>query len=1006
MYLDKIELHGFKSFAQRTIIDFPKPKDKKTNSVTVIVGPNGSGKSNIVDALRWVMGEQSSKSLRGKSSQDVIFSGSHSKSRMGMAEVTLYFNNEDKSAPVDYTEIVITRRIYRDGESEYLLNNNKARLSDIIMLLAQCNVGQKAYGIIGQGMITEIIGSSPTERKAFFDEATGIKQYQIRRDQASNKIKRTQENIEQSTTILEELEPRLKLLTRQVKKLEQRKSLEIELKELQATYYSALLSNLETEESKTKENIAHILKDKVNLETTIQTLQQEIEKLSHTESRSHIYNELQKEYNTILVEKEKLHKTLATLKGQTSVEYSKAGKQNLSWLESKEDELNQKIKEAHETIETLTKDYDRLSASIHESEQELETVGKEFNQIDLTLAQAQQQSGESYAVAKHHIKTLLKQKNTIPGIIGTVSELGTVDPNYLLALEVAAGSHLESVVVQTDETARQCISFLKENRLGTVTFLPQNTIRPFSIYDSARNASQSHGAIGLAIDLVNFDDHYSNIFSYILRSTIIVEDIQAAQNIGIGSERMVTLEGDLIEKSGALRGGFRRYRSSMTFNQANNNEIDSYHIEQLEEKRIQLLQRKNQIERELNQSKIEREIKKSQQQHVKNNIKALEQERDSITKEIKHSSIAPEQAPELLKQLQEEKIEAQKQLTVIEETLTKKREQIDNFNREEEEKKQHIFDLQDKKQVHQNTLNEVNNTYNTSSNQLTRIETKKEDLITELIEELGVNYNAHLSKTIDEKVNIETLHTTIQSIKQKLHMIGGIDEEVIQEYQEVKERYDFLEEQLTDLNTALTDTQHIINELDAIIKKQFSTAFKKINKEFSEHFAKLFDGGKAKLELIQMDKPEPKQIISDTGEVINIEDDIEPKQTRQKDDLQNAGIEIRVSPPKKKINNLSSLSGGEKTMTALALLSAIIINNPPPFVFLDEVDAALDEANSAKLADVLHDLSHKTQFVIISHNRVIMHAAHLLYGVAMNNDGITQLLSVDMNEAEKIAEQM
>lgn len=1000
VYLEKIELHGFKSFANRTTIHFPKPPNPHNHGVTAIVGPNGSGKSNIIDALRWVLGEQSSKTLRGKKGQDVIFSGSKTKGRMGMAEVSLFFNNEDKRAPVDYSEVNITRRLYRDGESEYLLNNNKARLQDIVMLLAQCHVGQKSYSIIGQGMITEIINSTPTERKQFFDEATGIKQYQIQRDKAANKLQRTQENLEQSTQILEELTPRLRLLKRQVNKLEQRKIIESELQSYQSQYYSALWHNLETERQKAAHEIQHHKKNKKELEQKLNDIQVEIKNISDGESRHEMYTQLQNDYNELIFQKNKLTQELATIKGKTNIEYSKLGKQNLSWLELKEDEIQHKKSTSQQELEQLQTDINKKQIVLNELVQSLEKLSSEFDRIETALIQAQRDDNNNFVYKKPHIKALLRSKSQFPGIIGTVNELGYVADEHARALEVAAGRYTESIVTNDEDTAKDCIKFLRQNRLGTATFLPLTQIHERRIPEHTRQYTNTNGVLGLAIDLIKFDQKYYNIFSFIFGSTLIVDHIETAKKIGIGNERMITLEGDLLEKSGVIRGGFRRYRSEFTFGSSQGiNALSSQKLDELESQRLDILQKKRHVETEQNQLRIEIEIHKSKQQLLQNTIKSLAAELQNIKQEIKEQEVSPEERDEMLEKYLRRKDEIQTTIEQLDTKLQTQRIKIDEFNTEEEKKKQHLFTLQHEMQDFQLQLNSVNTSINDFTIQITRIDTKKEDLTNELLEELGDNFHSLLTSTPQE-INVEIVYNHIRSLKQKLSVIGGIDPEVIDEYNEVQERFTFLETQINDLEKALGDTQRIIKELDEIIKKQFESSFKKINKAFDHFFKKLFTGGKAKLELIQ-EEPAPKIIIDNEGNEIALEDDDE-KQTRKK--KVTTGIDIMASPGNKKITNMTMMSGGEKTMTSIALIAAIISNNTSPFVFLDEVDAALDEANSQRLAEILQELATITQFIVITHNRVIMHAADVLYGVAMGQDGITQMLSLNIAQAEQMAE--
>lgn len=992
MYLEKIELHGFKSFANRTTIHFPKPPNKDNHGLTAIVGPNGSGKSNVIDALRWVLGEQSTKTLRGKKGKDVIFSGSQTKGRMGMAEVTLFFNNEDKSSPVDYTNIIITRRLYRDGESEYLLNKNKVRLHDIIMLLAQCNVGQKSYSIVGQGMITEIINATPTERKLFFDEATGIKQYQIQRDKAVNKVNRTEENIAQTHQILEELAPRLRLLKRQVNKLEQRKTLEAELRQNQGIYYSALWHNLTSEKQKSLDDSQKFYIEQQDLEKKLAEIQKTLEELSHQSSRQQRYTELQTAFNDLLFKKNQLTQELATVKGKTNIEYTKLGKQNLSWLELKEDEIVQKISTNKTETETLQETISQTEKNLKSEESALQNLKSEFESIDQRLIQLQKDDNNNFVNKKTHIKALLNYKEQFPGIHNTVNQLASVESSYAKALEIAAGRYTEAIVTDDEDTARECIKFLRANQLGTSTFLPLNQIKGRNIPQNAYHALDIPGVIGLAADLLDYDEKYDDIFSFIFGSTLLVDHIETAKKIGIGSLRMVTLEGDLLEQSGVIRGGYRRYRTAYTFQAKASAQHFYDKAEELEQKRLNLLQDIKEKDLHINEIKIDLEIKRSQINLLSNTSKSLEKELSSIKEELQDQTTAPENQESIVQKYLERKEQLQKEIELLDKEISLQRQEIDLFNAQEEEAKKKVFALQQDLQNYQHKLNETNSTLQNFQLQITRIDTKLEDLVIELQEELGEGFEQFINQEISD-APLEDIHIKIRKLKSKLSIIGGIDPEVITEYEEVSERHEFLDNQITDLEKALKDTKKIIKELDEIIKTQFNESFKKINKQFNHFFTKLFPGGKAKLELLQ------EQLVSD--EEYSEDQEISPRNNKKI----TTGIDIIASPGNKKITNMSMMSGGEKTMTSIALISAIISNTAPPFVFLDEVDAALDEANSDKLATILEELAHFTQFIVITHNRVVMHAADILYGVAMGQDGITQLLSLNINEAEKLAQE-
>lgn len=1014
MFLEKIEIQGFKSFAQKTALEFPAAShsDKKAHGITAIVGPNGSGKSNIADAIRWVLGEQSVKLLRGKKSEDVIFAGSQSKARLGFAEVSLYLNNEDKSAPIDYTQIVITRRIFRDGEGEYLINKNKVRLFDILMLLAKANFGQKSYSIIGQGMVDHIINISAWERKEFFDEATGVKQYQIKRDQSVNRLNRAKENLDQTNQILAELEPRLRLLTRQIKKLEKRKQVEQDLRLVQNRYYAHIWQKLKLEKEKFEEifNIKEALKN--DLEVKSNEIQEQLAALARQESRKEIFNELQKKYNKLTAQKNEILKDLSVVNGKMSLEYTKAGKQNLSWLEDKKTEIATRINEVKESLNNAQSKYQSRQELLQNSSSKFEQVIDELQVAQNNLQQDIEQlqtikTGGKYAGNHFAVKQVLSLQNQLDGIYGTVGQLGQVESMYEAALAAAVGAKINAVVVKDDQVAVKCINYLKQQKFGQVTFLPLNKIKAYKIKESSRQLLAENGAIGFAAELVSFKPKFKKIFEHLLGATIVVDKAEQASRIGIGQERFVTLDGDVFEKTGVMRGGFRKkgILSWLAFGQVKKNSSQEEKLKEIELNKINienLSQQKEKLNQDINELKVELQVNETKQKGLENDLAGLQKEKEKIIAEIADNQISPKNEKQHLKQLQTKKAQLESQTQEIDSQILLNKKKIDGFNTEEEKKQSQVFSLQDQMQNYQIKLNQINNEYNDIRVSLAKLETKKEDLDQEVAQELGAVKLEELK--IAEAINPDQLWFEISKLKKDLELIGGIDPEVVDEHKEVSERYEFLSSQVNDLEKAIADLSKIIAELDQVIEKQFGAAFKKINQAFEHYFKKIFEGGKAKLTLVQKQDPKTRQqkLQDEQGNLI-VEDE-EEELIEEKPEFSQTGIDIYVSPPNKKLRTISALSGGERTMTSLALLCAIIDNNPSPFVVMDEVDAALDEANSERFAKIIEELSYKSQFVLITHNRVIMHVADILYGVAMGDDGVSKTLSLDLKEAEEIGE--
>ena len=752
MHLERLEINGFKSFANKTILEFPKPADDLSRGITAIVGPNGSGKSNILEAIRWSLGEQSLKSLRGKKSEDIIFSGSEKKSRLSLAEVSIAFNNEDGWAPIDFKQFTITRRVYRNGEGEYFINNSQTRLQDIVMLLAKANVGQKSYSIVGQGMIDAILHSSANEKKLFFDEATGVRQYQIKKDDALRKLTKTQENLNQAEIVLQEIEPRMRSLARQIKKLEQRQEIENRLHFFQKKYYEEFLDDLDRQ---------------------LRNINNELSKISQEyDSTKYNFDGLQKQFTSA---------------------FSPA---------------------AENTFKNLREEYSRLQHLKDECLKERTDIKEKL--IDLKIALREK--------TNQHIKT---------------------DVNLVLIAE----------------RLKELIS-LHRNLLEKIkTTLDRDEL------------------------VANLNDKIAKIKEILA----LIEEPQDKEDLGSEPSK--------------------------------------------------LEERLNRLNELINGS--------------------------------------DDQMNDLDKKLAEE-------------------------NRLESEKMSKITDTQRILHDEQLKLDKLSSKENEMKIERARIETKIESLREEIRRETGVSDLSTIQITNIEEIDFEkdqNLTETIQHLKRQMELIGGIDPEITKEYPECKDRYEFLTNQTSDLKQAMQTLNKIVNELDKIIENQFHTSFNKINEKFDQYFKIFFSGGKAKLifKKIEDEKEnEEKKEAAIEGEKNNEEKEINAEEELEKEKKQNYDVEILATPPGKKVQHIEVLSGGEKTLTSIALICAIIAINKPPFVVLDEVDAALDEENSERFGEILRELDDKTQFLIITHNRRVMSFANILYGVTMDEDKVSKLLSLKL----------
>ncbi len=867
MFLKKIEIKGFKSFANKTEFIFPEPISGN-KGITAIVGPNGSGKSNVVDAVRWVLGEQSLKLLRGKKSQDVIFHGSKAKGRLGMAEVSILIDNKDKVLPIEYSELMITRRLYQSGESEYYVNKSKAKLSQIIMLLAKANFGQKSFSIVGQGMIDYILHAGMKERKEFFDEAVGVKQYQLKRHYTINDLKRSKINLEQIKIGLTEMEPHLKLLSRQAKKLEKREKIKKELLSLQIVYYSHLYFKIKNDLDK----LYSLLKNEENIEKEISekllNYQKKMTVLSEETSQKDRFNVLKEKFEELNNQKNKTLKELAFIKSEINARYKEAGKIDLAWMTRTFDDLLNKK----------------------------ENIKKEYN----LLREKQKDIKESIDNEKKKLKIVEDKINNIKDDLGKIETKN----NFV-----------------TEKNLQETVKEILKKQYLFLDFI--NSIQDLSEISQAKK---------MALD--------------------IKESLEKITRI--------KKEGDKIY-----------------FEQK---------LNRLSKEKDNLFAEKERILSKINSLLVHFDVNKEKEKMLQESIERIGEELKRAEQEIK--SAKKEDKKAFVDDLKKQELKNKEKIAEIEKEISLIKKNIDNFNKIEQEKKEKLFLLQEKIQSEQLKINSTKNKINELKVEKARIETKKEILLEEIKKEIGSIDKLdkkYLNSLIDEQ--------KIFRLKNQLDLIGGIDPEVIDEYKKVKEKYDFLSGQVVDIEESIEKMEKIIIDLDKLIKNKFNKSFEKINQHFDKYFKVLFGGGEAKLikNFIEKTDPKEKEESDETegGEV----------KKKKKKDFE-IGIDIQIAPKGKKLRDINIFSGGERSLTSIALICAIISINPSPFVILDEVDAALDEANSVRFAKILEQLSSKTQFVAITHNREIMEVAKVLYGVTMQDDGISKVLSLNLEDAQ------
>lgn len=1068
MYLEKLEIQGFKSFANKNRLIFPGnlSKDGK-QALTAIVGPNGSGKSNLADAVRWVLGEQSLKTLRGKKGEDVIFSGSDKKNQLGMAEVSLYLNNENKDflknkvdglednkhldanghslSPLDYDEIVITRRLYRNGDSEYLLNNNRVRLSDIQILLAKANVGQKTYSVIGQGMVESFLNTGANERKEFFDEATGVKQFQIKRDQSLAKLEGSFANLQQVEMLLSEIKPRLKMLTRQIDKLAKRDQLETDLKLLQLDHYSSLWQKITNKLEINKSQLAIIIEERRSYEDELKLIQGELELIKNA-NKEDDNNERSKLIIEAQGEKDKIIQNIARLNAEIELQLEAQGQFDAAWLNKRLEELKSEDKKLENEIHSL--ENNELAANIKNNQNSSKSIEEEINHknnVNKKIVELVEERNK-----------LLKQIDRLDAFLETrLENQGHYDISWLNNKKNEIRKNIEHInnelkTINLEYLEQSLKTFLDKKTSLNLVLVDQNN-KLQKINQELKNQSNPNAnreEINRSID--SFLEKLDSIKKE--NDPVKIKTIINEAKLEFKKQITQLINGEISEKLEQVKQLQTEIINNSETKESLSKEINNKQIElstKTEKRNLFLSHLKDLISE---QTDIEEKIKKTQnledEASIKNDKNNLSKKIEHLNLEIEKLEIEADAGPLLIKQeeLRQTYHDYLLQLSVITDRLKRLREQLKynqkesqeinekiargqkNINIEtvklnkiklekdlkqlelnlshlqkEEEREQkdrqkeknHFFACQEKIQIFQTKIELLNNQINNYQIEIARQETRQEDLNKDISEDnLTIpEINKHYSES-NVNINEEDLKPKINQLKHQLELIGGIDPETEKEYDETNERYVFLSKQTEDLNSAIDSLEKLINELDENIKIRFDKEFKVIAEKFNEYFKILFNGGQAKIfklgiEEEEKDKEVPKEIS---------EESLKLKKLKKYNALKIAGIEIQATPPGKKIQNISMLSGGERALTAIALICAIISANPSPFVVLDEVDAALDESNSERLAKILEDLSNKTQFISITHNRASMKKASIIYGVTMKSDGASQLLSIRLDE--------
>ena len=1183
LYFKGLQLNGFKSFADKTDLEF-------NDGITSVVGPNGSGKSNISDAIRWVMGEMSAKSLRGSKMEDVIFCGSEKRKPQGFAEVTIVLDNSDHSMNIDYSEVSVTRKVYRSGESEYYINKTPCRLRDISELFMDTGLGRDGYSIIGQGKIDAILSAKSEERRHIFDEAAGITKYRYKKNEAEKKLAHTEENLTRVKDIIIEIEGRLFTLQSQSEKAQkylllrdEKKDVEISLwlidletiklqlekldKNLeivtnQAKENDEKILNLQTEIDALKEtmrvtegeidktkslmyakreeittaksdidlaraNILHGEKDleRINNEiAAIRERKQELDKL--ITSQSDTYTSLSETLKSIKEEIQKYTEELIKVSGEIEEEnkgreatdnevkalFDKIAANNvtaatctqlISSLEERAGQIRELIKQQDEKIEKNKDEIYSVQAKIEDLKQQENNCSVKCERFSLLMKQTEEKYNnsksdiikyESELKSLQNRKTILEDlENSYDGysksvkaimqeskngalsresIYGPVSSLIGVERKYVTAIEIALGGNVNNIVVEDENDAKAAIDFLKNTHGGRATFMPVSSVRSKPI--DVNDAKSMTGYIDIASNLVKCDKKYSEIIKYLLCQTVVVDNYDNAVKIARKFKygfKIVTLDGEFLNTGGSISGGSNNRSSGnlsrkdeiarVTAEIEETNKLLEKAITTEKENELRLTNAKKDFEdaqRELWESKNKLEKYMTSAQHIlslqedidssmeiyetelkeiaektKNAQETLAQtktETDSLQETLnevtdkqglmgdkilklrqyhldvsnkinelrisegiadKDLSIAVSRKTEFeteLKNISEREIQLNADIENIKSsdvTLTAdiaaKEELVKTLESEVKEADIKLIGLEDvKKQEYEkrDKFEELMQAYNATAVDLQaengRLEAKKVKYTSDnenILSKLWDEYEITFSEALKHKITIEDIPAAqkqLQTIKNSIKALGHININAIEEYRESKERYDFLTAQEQDITAAKTELLNLIAEMENIMKTMFDQNFKKLNEKFAETFSELFGGGTASLSL-----SDPENLLE-------------------------SGVDINVQPPGKNLQNISLLSGGEKAFTAIAIIFSILKINPTPFCIFDEIEAALDDANVYRFADYLKKLSKNTQFILITHRKGTMEVADRLYGVTMQEKGVTRLLSLDMDK--------
>lgn len=971
MFLKRIEIQGFKSFADKTVLQFDQ-------DITGIVGPNGCGKSNINDAIRWVLGEQSVKSLRsGSSMSDIIFSGSEIRRPVNLAKVTLVFDNTKHVFDSPFEEIEITRQLTRStNEASYFINKTPCRLKDINDLVMDTGLGRDSLSIITQGNISSFADAKPEERRLLFEEAAGVAKYKKRKKVSLAKLEKARENLERLQDILDEIESRLGPLERQAKKAEKYNALRTELSKIEISVLVEDIERLNREIQSLQAQLFETRTVYASKEASLSTQDRDIHSLrNETYALDREINELQGELSQAMQESYQLDKRKVELDERRKYTLRTADaavrKEELASILSEAkfeyEDRQKRLNQARADLDLHTQNINALRTQINTYSQQLNQAEQVYRQMESRKQVLDNMIRQPFA-NQAGVRSVMEAKDSLGGIEGAVSDLIIPHDHRAAAINAALGGAVYNIVARDEQAARNAISYLKRNRSGRATFLPMNICRGRYASDQQYIIAGSvEGYVGWAYEEVDCDPKYRDVCDRLLGNVLIVDNLEHANEAAKRLRyqiKIVTLEGDIVHIGGSMTGGIQRNQSTAITVREELNGL----INQLQAQKTRCDSLANQVD------KLQRSLDDEGEEAVNLQVECARLENIFNVKKEKYESALAE-----YNQLSGNDTDvevAEDDLVVL---MSRMHARIDDINARMQALRKRRFDKGTQVEEMENQLRMTRREMSAAQNEihsmevsLTRYETRLESALNRLNADYKMTYE--YARENREDIDMEGAKDRVNELRDALSRLGNVNMDAPQEYRETKERYDFMSSQKDDLIKASEQIKAVIDEMDQTMITQFSDMFNRINKELDGIFKAMFGGGKARLSMVDPD------------------------------DVLNTGIDIDVQPPGKLVKNIQTFSGGEKALIAISVLFAILQARTMPLCIFDEVEAALDQANVERFARYLSRFRDSSQFIVVTHRPGTMEQCDTLYGVTMQKDGVSQLLKVKLKDALSIAE--